>query len=340
VIQVGTEDMLVTGGTAPTGNDVATLTVTRGYFGTTAATHNNGAPVLKVPASSPVTVTLQPGTYIMAGGGFHVCGNVTLNAPNVLIYSTNDPAAPTATYGTVGQVELNTSGSVTLGPQTPTQDPLYAGFTIWEDRNQVVVPPSSFTASNYGQLQTLTADISSSDEVFDVTGTSGSIAACSAVNNTPNCIRAGNLIQIGSEMMMVTKVTSDSAATSQITVTRGYYGTQEGAHSAGASVKSVAEGGTTCQGKKSTPSDYDIAFLNAGTAPGASGPLSTISGTMYAAGPRADFENTFLGVANLAVLTSCININTGAVPAGSPTSEFDFNSGPGGPAGITEGLSQ
>jgi hypothetical protein len=71
---------------------------------------------------------LAPGTYVMAGGGFHVCGSSTLSAPNVMIVNTTDPSHA-AGSGALDQVELNTSGSVTLGPQT---EGLYAGMTIFQ----------------------------------------------------------------------------------------------------------------------------------------------------------------------------------------------------------------
>jgi hypothetical protein len=73
----------------------------------------------------------------MAGGGFQVCGSSTLNAPNVLIYNTNDPSHPTGS-GAIDQVELNTTDPtrrVTLGPQTSGP---YTGLTIFQDPTQAV----------------------------------------------------------------------------------------------------------------------------------------------------------------------------------------------------------
>jgi hypothetical protein len=67
----------------------------------------------------------------MAGGGFRVCGASSLSAPNVLSYNTNDPTSSTGT-GALDQVELNTTGSVHLGPQTSGS---YIGLTIWQDKN-------------------------------------------------------------------------------------------------------------------------------------------------------------------------------------------------------------
>jgi hypothetical protein len=91
-------------------------------------------------------VTLAPGTYIMAGGGFFVCGASTLSAPNVLIYNTQDPSN-TAGSGAIDQVELNTTGSVTLGPQTTGS---YPGLTIFQDPSLGVAGGSTCDSkSNY-----------------------------------------------------------------------------------------------------------------------------------------------------------------------------------------------
>jgi len=106
----------------------------------------------------------------MAGGGFKVCGHATLDVPHVLIYRINAPAASVLlTYGDVGQVGLNTTGTIVLGPQ-PSNQP-YGGFVIWEDRSQVVDPvawgnnPAAHTTPQF-----LTSAISDSDVVLHVTG--------------------------------------------------------------------------------------------------------------------------------------------------------------------------
>jgi hypothetical protein len=127
VILVGSEQMLVTA--APATASPVTLTVTRGYSGTTAATHADKAAVNKYTPPPNVSATLSPGIYIMAGGGFRVCGASSLSAPNVLIYNTNDPSH-TSGAGALDQLELNTTGNVSLGPQA---DGPYEGLTIWQD---------------------------------------------------------------------------------------------------------------------------------------------------------------------------------------------------------------
>jgi uncharacterized membrane protein len=338
-IQIGSEQMAVTNVGAPTysggglKNGAATLTVNRPANGTSGATHATNAVVNKVlPPPTPITVNMMPGQYIIAGGGFQVCGNMSLNAPNVLIYNTNDPSSAIGTnpYGKVGQIEINTTGTVTLGPQTLDQDPLYAGFTIFEDRAQVV-DPATFTPTAYAPVQSLASGITSSDVFFTVNGTSGTIYP-------------GNVISVDSELMMVTKVVNGSGST-VVTVTRGYNGTTPAAHSASIPVKSVTYGGDTCDSKagKALGGDHtkmDIAFLSAGNPPGGF-PLDNISGTIYAAGPRADFENAMFGDANLAVIASCIFVDGGAVPPGLPAADFEFNPGGGNDiAGVDEALTQ
>ena len=122
-------------------NHRATLSnLTRGYYNTTASTHSNGDQVYRVTAAgtpTPPSVTLAKGVYIMAGGGFSVCGAASVTAPNgVMIYNTQDPAVTTG-FGALGQVDINTSGNVHLGPMS---DGVYAGMTIFQDRSQTLVP--------------------------------------------------------------------------------------------------------------------------------------------------------------------------------------------------------
>ena len=85
-------------------------------------------------------VTMNPGTYIIAGGGFWVCGDSILRAPNVMIYNTYDPSQNTGS-GAFNRLELNTSGSVTLGPQTLDSNPgtPYPGLTIFQDRTKALI---------------------------------------------------------------------------------------------------------------------------------------------------------------------------------------------------------
>ena len=250
VVAIQNEDLLVTGGGGTT-----TLTVQRAYNGTTAATHSNNTELKNVPvtgtagtAASPAgcdvssgTVTLQPGTYyggicigagsgkdcgtkiggsctttgsspnvtlaagtyIMAGGGFFVCGAATLSAPNVTIYNTQDPSN-TAGSGAIDQVELNTTGSVTLGPSTTGP---YQGMTIFQDPGLTVKADS-------------------------------------------------------------------------------------------------------CNNKSSHTNEWDIGLVSMAST-GANGALGSISGTIYAPYYQAEFADSVSGIANLAVISSCILIDGG-----------------------------
>jgi hypothetical protein len=122
-ILIDSERMLVTGGGGTTN-----LTVQRGQLGTTAATHNTNKTIQYVTGTP--NVTLAAGTYIMAGGGFFVCGGATVSAPNVLIFNTSDPNPTSSTpYASLDQIQIDTSGSVTLGAQATG---LYQGLTIYQ----------------------------------------------------------------------------------------------------------------------------------------------------------------------------------------------------------------
>ena len=142
VINIQTEDMQVTAVTNNAGGG-QTLTVVRGYMENTAvasakgglATHASGLTISKVVSSQPaVSVTLNPGIYIMASGGFYVCANGAVNAPHVLLYNTDDTVSGTE-VAKIGQIELFTLGSVTLGPQNTG---LYGGLTLFQDHQNEV----------------------------------------------------------------------------------------------------------------------------------------------------------------------------------------------------------
>ncbi|HEX4743593.1 MAG TPA: pilus assembly protein TadG-related protein [Candidatus Limnocylindria bacterium] len=86
-------------------------------------------------------VTMQPGIYVIRGGsggtdyGFTVEGSAQVNMASatagVLIFNTYStfPATPGTT--SCGQIDINTTGSVTLRPATAGS---YAGIVIYQDR--------------------------------------------------------------------------------------------------------------------------------------------------------------------------------------------------------------
>ena len=93
---------------------------------------NAGGTCAASSTAAPTTVTMS-GTYIIAGGGFYVCGNATVTGNGVLIYNTQDSQALGAQFGKLGQVEFNTNGTVDLHPKSKTE--LYGGFLIWQGKD-------------------------------------------------------------------------------------------------------------------------------------------------------------------------------------------------------------
>jgi hypothetical protein len=90
-----------------------------------------------------MTVTMKPGIYIMAGGGFYVCGNTTLDATaGVMIYNTVDSAATSNLLAAeLDQVMFNTNGAVNLAPVA--DNPPYNGMAIYQGADPAYVPGSN-----------------------------------------------------------------------------------------------------------------------------------------------------------------------------------------------------
>ena len=81
-------------------------------------------------ASSCVcTITLLPGTYVMAGGGFTKSGGANFTGDGVTIYVTTNPTNPTGD-GAPKPFSLSGSGVLDLSPPTSG---IYQGITLWQD---------------------------------------------------------------------------------------------------------------------------------------------------------------------------------------------------------------
>ena len=173
MIKIENEWLLVTGVTiGGSGKTItSTLTFTRGELDSTAVAHAGGKAILKGTPAIKADVTLAAGTYIMAGGGLHVCGASTLSAPNVLIYNTQDPTNTTGA-GAIDQVLLNTNGSVSLGPQTVG---MYAGLTVFQDRT-LSVTPNSTTCDTKSKDWTLADMVVASTKSTGANGKLGSVS--------------------------------------------------------------------------------------------------------------------------------------------------------------------
>lgn len=75
------------------------------------------------------TITLQPGVYVMAGGGFTKSGGANFVGDGVTIYATENPTNPT---GNGAPRPFNLTGSGTLDLSPPTSG-IYQGITLWQD---------------------------------------------------------------------------------------------------------------------------------------------------------------------------------------------------------------
>jgi hypothetical protein len=75
------------------------------------------------------TITLNPGIYVMAGGGFTKGGGASFVGDEVMIYVTTNPDNPTGD-GAPKPFDLTGSGLLDLSP--PTSGP-YQGITLWQD---------------------------------------------------------------------------------------------------------------------------------------------------------------------------------------------------------------
>jgi hypothetical protein len=94
-----------------------------------------------IVASSNCAITMQPGTYVIQGGGMSVSGNAGLTGSGVFIYNAGS-AFPTS-GGSFGAISLSGNGSFNLTP--PTSGP-YAGLMIFQSRDN----PSTLSISGNG----------------------------------------------------------------------------------------------------------------------------------------------------------------------------------------------
>src|SRR5205814_5669320 len=94
-------------------------------------------------------VTMNPGVYIMAGGGFFVCGHTTLHALGVMIYNTKDSATlaagANAKAAELDQVKFNTNGEVFM---SGLRDDPYTGVTIFQGPDPAPVPAAVDPVTN------------------------------------------------------------------------------------------------------------------------------------------------------------------------------------------------
>ena len=79
---------------------------------------------------SSANVTFEPGTYVMAGGGFKIGGSATVVGVGITVYNSFDPQKPTGA-GACGDIALTGTASYNLvAPTSGT----YKDLLFWQDR--------------------------------------------------------------------------------------------------------------------------------------------------------------------------------------------------------------
>ena len=79
---------------------------------------------------SSANVTFEPGTYVMAGGGFKIGGSAVVSGVGITVYNSFDPQKPTGAGACAG---ITLVGSSSYNLVAPTSDP-YKDILFWQDR--------------------------------------------------------------------------------------------------------------------------------------------------------------------------------------------------------------
>ncbi len=93
--------------------------------GNSSATISQGV-FSQITVSGNAKLTINPGTYVIEGGGFSVSGNATVSGAGVMIYNTKSSG------GTYGAINLSGNGTISLTPPSSGPD---AGILIFQDRS-------------------------------------------------------------------------------------------------------------------------------------------------------------------------------------------------------------
>jgi CSLREA domain-containing protein len=84
-----------------------------------------------IQISGRASVTLNPGWYIILGGGLSVAGNGSLSGSGVIIFNAGSSYNGTSDGGTFGSISIGGNGTINLS--APTSGP-YAGVAIFQSR--------------------------------------------------------------------------------------------------------------------------------------------------------------------------------------------------------------
>jgi hypothetical protein len=106
---------------------------TRTYSGNVQVTINPGIYWGGIKVSANAIVHMNPGRYIMAGGGITVSGNGKVDGEDVFIYNTNDPQNPSGA-GAYANISITGNGYTAIAAPDAAHDSTYKGIVIFNDR--------------------------------------------------------------------------------------------------------------------------------------------------------------------------------------------------------------
>ncbi|MBI5395826.1 MAG: hypothetical protein HZA91_11055 [Verrucomicrobia bacterium] len=168
-----------TGSTSPSSGGTATKPASKMVSGDTTLYPGIYWGGIKITGGN---VTLMPGRYIMAGGGFSVSGSGTgITGTDVFFYNTQDPYKTT---GAGAFADINLTGGANLLAPTLEADGYYKGFLFFNDRN----PANNTVIKLAGQIAVgdsapLKGYLYTANGSVDISGGSGS-AGLGVVANT------------------------------------------------------------------------------------------------------------------------------------------------------------
>lgn len=248
VIQVDNEQMLVT-----SGQGTNSWTVTRGYNGTTAASHSDKAAVTEVGPLLASSITNTATTLtVTSATGWPTSGSFIIQVDSEQMLVTGGQG--TTTWTVVRGFNSTTAASHTGSPTS--------GAIVF--RPAVVIAGANFPAN--GGTQGTSVKDTSSDTIGAPTTT-----LASTVTNATNPIQVAPgfssnfptppfTIQVDSEQMRVTA--ESGTGNVNWTVTRGFNGTTAASHNAGATITGVPN--TDCSDAQ-TNSSYQVNGSSYGT---------------------------------------------------------------------------
>ncbi len=138
------------------------------------------------------TITLQPGLYVLAGGGLTYSTTASITGSGVTIFNTYDPYHNSGA-GVCGSISLQGNGTLSL--TAPTSDP-YKNMLFWQDpacTNQMKYAGSTYTTSGIIYLPKAQLNISGGGSLgaLQIIVDSFSLSGSASVT-----INYGNYVQI------------------------------------------------------------------------------------------------------------------------------------------------